>query len=222
MTLIALAPDMIGAQAAIPGPVPDDPAAVAMFTAHRIDDTLSQLAHGCERLCAAREAGDLGLRDYHVAHLRHHLAEALEGCHQLTGNVDAHYPVEAAELKTLTQTIGLAENDTIGGQLDLSVSVTSRAKTATFAHLLETVLYHCGHASRHADAMAEPGTSLAEWEFNADHAEPHTAGALEHTKKLAVHVRDNYPAEAKWLKRLDEDEDVTDMAATIGGQAGRD
>jgi predicted ABC-type ATPase/2'-5' RNA ligase len=88
-------------------PVPDDKTAVAMFTAHRLDDTARELAHATERMQAAREAsGDL--RRYHSAHIARHLQNALDATHYLAQNLKEHYAPEARELETVRQTIGLA------------------------------------------------------------------------------------------------------------------
>lgn len=173
-------------------PVPDDPDAVSMFTAHRVDDILRQLAHASERMQAARAAAaDPGLRGYHCARIARHLGAALDAGHYLAANIRGHYPAEAAELDTVADTVGLAK------------AVSGEAKAATTAHLLETTLHELTHGSRHAEAMLT-GTPDAEWEFNASHCEKHLGGAVEHAGKLAQHFRDNYPAEGKWLAGLDE------------------
>jgi len=169
-------------------PVPDDKTAVVMFTAHRVDDTLHELAHASERMTAARKAAG-GLRGYHCGHVARHLQNALDAAHDLAANIREHYPAEAAELEQVRQHIGLAE------------AVSSGAKAATTAHLLETTLHELTHGKRHADAMLA-GTPDAEWEFNADHAAKHLGGAAEHAGKLAEHFADNYPDEARWLAEL--------------------
>jgi len=185
-------PDPPDGTSQAPGlPVPGDETAISMFTAHRLDDTSRHLAHASKRLHAARSAaGDL--RAYHCAHVAYHLHQALESSHGLVSNIGEHYPAEAAELGALTATIGLGR------------SVSDAAKSATTAHLLETVLYHEAHASRHAQAMLDDPEPDDVWEFNADHAVTHTAGAVEHAAKLTGHFRDNYPAEAGWLAGLDK------------------
>lgn len=103
----------LAAQAAGPvpasegGPVPADRTAVAMFTAHRLDEAAQQLAHATERLQAARGAsGDL--RAYHSGHVARHLGNALEAGHLLAANLREHYPAEGAELDATTEAIGLA------------------------------------------------------------------------------------------------------------------
>ena len=78
-----------------------------------------------------------------------------------------NYPAEARELDALSKTMGLA------------VSVSPDAKVATFAHLLQTVLYHMAHAKRHALVMLNPDPD-AVWRFNYDHADTHLKGAIEH------------------------------------------
>lgn len=88
-------------------PVPDDPAAVSIFTAHRVDEIIHKLAHATQRMEAARSAsGDL--RKYHAARVAGHLKAALDAGHDLAANVRAHYPDEAAELEQVKQTVGLA------------------------------------------------------------------------------------------------------------------
>jgi predicted ABC-type ATPase len=54
-----------------------------------------------------------------------------------------------------------------------------------------------------------------EWDFDAQHCESHLAGAAEHAGKLAVHLTDNYPAEARWLTGPS---DTAQLAGTISGQ----
>jgi hypothetical protein len=167
---------------------PADPAAVALFTAHRVGDTLHALAHATQRMKAARAAtGDL--RAHHSDAVRGHLADALNHGHQLVTHIRGHYPAEAAELEQVRQHIGLAK------------AVSGAAKTATTAHLLETVLHEETHGIRHADAMTGDPDDDEVWGFNADHAEKHLGGAVEHAGKLADHFRDNYPEVAKWLPR---------------------
>jgi hypothetical protein len=63
--------------------------------------------------------------------------------------------------------------------------------------------------------MLRPEPKLV-WDFNADHARKHLKGAQEHIDKLAEHVADNYPGEAKWLrllKRLQDGHLATDEPA---------
>jgi hypothetical protein len=113
---------------------------------------------------------------------------------------------------------GLANVGTVSAQvLGLAKAVSEDAKAATTAHLLETTLHELAHAGRHAQALTE-GTGTTEWSFNADHAEKHLGGAVEHAGKLRQHLRDNYPAEAKWLNGLDE---VTADAGDGGKQHAR-
>ncbi len=190
-------------------PVPADKTAVAMFTAHRLDDTLGQLAHATERMRAARAAGPVALGRYHAGHITRHLQNALDSGHYLADNIRAHYPASARELEAVKQTVGLA------------AAVSGDAKAATTAHLLETTLHELTHGRRHAGQMMR-ATPDAEWEFNADHAEKHLGGAVEHARKLAEHFADNYPEEARWLAQLhregDEGEDGKQHARYSGGK----
>ncbi len=172
-------------------PVPDDKTDVSMFTAHRLDDLIGQLSHAAERMQAARATSSPDLRAYRASHIRRHLGDALEAAHLLIENIRGHYPAEAAELEQVKQHVGLAK------------SLTPEVKAATTAHLLETTLHECTHGVRHAEAMLKTDPADV-WEFNADHAEKHLSGAVEHASKLAAHFRDNYPDEAKWLAGLDE------------------
>jgi hypothetical protein len=170
--------------------VPDDPAAVAIFTAHRLDDTARHLSHASERLDAARGASG-ALRPYHLGHCAHQLAAALLSAHQLAGNIKDHYHGEAEELAKLTSTIGLAR------------AVSDQARTATTAHLVQTTCSHLGHTIRHVRAMQDdPDPDV--WAFNHAHASTHLAGATEHVAKLRAHFRDNYAAgEGRWLADLE-------------------
>lgn len=180
-------------------PVPDDKTAVAMYTAHRVDDCGKHLAHASERLDAARKAGGGSvLRGYHMAHAAHHLDDAHTSAHQLAANLRAHYPAEGAELDALMGVVGLA------------VSVSQDAKTATTSHLTQTICNHLAHTLRHVQAMADDPDAKV-WSFNADHAEIHLAGAREHVAKLTDHLTDNYPSEAGYLAGLGPE--------TISGQA---
>lgn len=170
--------------------VPDDPTAVAIFTAHRLDDTARHLSHASERLDAARGASG-ALRPYHLGHCARQLAAALLSAHQLAGNIKDHYPGEAGELAKLTATIGLAR------------AVSPAAKTATTSHLAQTVCSHLGHTIRHVQAMQDDPDPTV-WAFNHDHASTHLSGAAEHVAKLHAHFRDNYAAgEGRWLAELE-------------------
>ena len=174
-----------------PGPAPGDRTAISMFTAHRLDGTLRELSHATQRMQAARDAPTGDLRAYHSRHVFYHLERALQAGHELTANIRAHYPAEAAELEQVKQAVGLAK------------SLTPGMKAATTAHLTETVLHEETHGVRHARPMTEtePGDV---WEFNCDHAERHLAGALEHARKLTEHFADNYPDVAGLLDELEE------------------
>lgn len=170
--------------------LPATPAAAsAMMTAHRVDDALSEVAHALERVTALRAARDRGQRRYQAIHLDNHMSHALNNVHELIANLRAHYPAEAAELEALKQTIGLAK------------AVGTAAKAATTAHLTETLAHELAHAKRHAVLLLHPGKA---WEFNLEHARRHVDGAHEHVVKLGQHLIDNYPAEGRWLKRLQQ------------------
>ncbi len=175
-------------------PTPGDKVSKAMYTSHRVDDVIAQLAHASERLGEAKRVKSL--RAYQMVHVNNHLSMALDDLHNLVSSVRKNYLPEARELAALNKTIGLA-----------GVSVSKDAKVATFAHLLETMLYHLAHAKRHSEQMISPDP-VAVWEFNYDHAEQHIKGGLEHAFKMARHLRDNYPEEAKWLKKLVDIEDT--------------
>jgi hypothetical protein len=169
-------------------PLPPTPGtARAIFTAHRIDDMANGLAHTHERLDAAYKSP--ALRGYHMIHVSNHLNDVLNDQHLLVASVHKNYPAEAKELDALGKVIGMA------------AAVSSDAKAATFAHLLQTIGYHLGHAKRHADLMLDPNP-VKEWKFNFDHAHVHAKGAYEHVLKLGQHVMDNYPDEAKALEDL--------------------
>lgn len=189
-------------------PLPPPPKKTApMMTAHRIHDMKSSLAHACERMDAARAAKDPALRKYEVLHIRNHLTKTLCAGHMLADNLRRNYRAEGRELDATMQVLGLAK------------SLSPVMKAATTAHLLETTLNECTHASRHADLMSKtepPG----EWEFNADHCQKHLGGALEHAVKLGIHICDNYPAEARLLTELDrmgEDAEAYIKAAAPAG-----
>lgn len=172
-------------------PVPAEKTAKAMYSAHRVDEMVGQLAHARERLTAAHRAPDDATRDYHMKHVANHLTKVLENAHQLAGNFRDNYPAEGGELDAMSKVMGLAR------------SLSPDAKAATTAHLLQTVMYDATHAKRHSDVMvARPGTP-ALWQFNHDHADKHAKSALAHAHKLAAHLKDNYPAEGGWLKKLE-------------------
>jgi hypothetical protein len=193
-------------------PVPDDPTAIAMFTAHRVDDAGKHLAHASERLNAANDAtGDL--RAYHLGHVGHHLAGAHASAHQLAANLRDHYPAEGAELDELTGVVGLAR------------AVSEDAKTSTTAHLVQTVCNHLAHTIRHVQAMTDDPDPVVS-AFNAEHARTHLVGAAEHVGKINGHLRDNYPAEARFLAGVEKPGEggAQQHAGTITGQldlAGR-
>lgn len=173
-------------------PVPHDKTAAAMFTAHRTGDIINQMSHAAERVVAAQKATTPELRRYHSVHIANHVTLATRAAHQLRDNLKRNYPAEARELDKLNEVARC------------SAAVSPKARTASFAHLVQTVLYNLGHAKRHADALLDdsPGNQDV-WRFNLDHASRHVNGTIEHALKLAEHLRDNYPAEAHWLKVLE-------------------
>lgn len=180
--------------------IPVPKSASAMYVAHRVDDLTHSLAHARERLGAARDSKVQGFRNYTVLHVGNHLSKGLDDAHQLVTCLQENYPAEAREFATLLKTMGLAR------------SLSSDAKVATTAHLLQTVFYHMGHAKRHTETMRVKPGAPAVWDFNAEHAERHLDGAAEHVFKLARHLRDNYPEVARWLTMLDHDTDYTNAA----------
>ena len=161
-----------------------------MYTAHRINNLLLYLSHAAERLIQAKQSK--AMRGYHMIHVNNHLSHGLNEAHDLVANVRKNYFPEARELDALGKTMGLSK------------SVSTDAKVATFAHLLQTLLYHEAHAKRHALLMLDPDPEPV-WRFNYDHVYRHLKGAIEHAYKLAQHVQDNYPDEAKWLNDLSQD-----------------
>lgn len=178
-------------------PVPDDPDAVSMYSAHRLDRAMHELTHAVERMQEAQKASGK-LRVYYTSNIARHVQNALDTMHYLMVNIQEHYPAEAAELEQLKQTLGLAK------------SVSDDAKIATTAHLLGSVLNELTHASRHVKAMLADTPDSKEWEFDAQHCARHLDGAVEHTGKLTVHFTDNYPAEARWLAGLKAITDAAD------------
>jgi GNAT superfamily N-acetyltransferase len=111
-----------------------------------------------------------------------------------------------------------------GGPVDMAKSVSSTAKAASFAHLLQSIAYDASHTQRHSKAMLAD-TDETCWQFDADHAEKHMHGTAGHVHKLAELIHDNYPAEEKWLGKLTAKEDlstVSDGALELGiaGQLG--
>lgn len=173
-------------------PVPHDKTAAAMFTAHRTGDIINQMSHAAERVIAAQKASTPALRHYYSIHIANHATLATRSAHQLAEAMRRNYPAETRELDRLNEVASC------------SASVSPKAKVASFAHLVQTILYNLGHAKRHADALLDdnPGDEKV-WQFNLDHASRHINGTLEHALKFAEHLRDNYPAEAHWLKVLE-------------------
>jgi len=185
-----------GAQPHLIPPTPAD--AKAIMTAHRVDDMLGSVNHATERVIELKKAKTPDERRYRSIHLDNHMSRALDQVHGLMQNLRTNYPAEAAELAALKQTLGLAK------------AVGTTEKTATTAHLTATVANELAHAKRHSITMLRPEPAAA-WEFNFGHAASHLEGARKHIVKLAEHIRDNYPAEARWLSGLQEDR--TELAA---------
>lgn len=194
-------PDFPGSKIIPLPPVPRP--AKEMFTAHRIDDMLRHFAHANERLVAAKKSKPM--RAYHMIHVSNHLTHALDTGHGLVDSLKLNYPAENKEFEQLNKTMLLAK------------SVSPECKEATFAHLLQTVLYETAHAKRHVDCMLDPDPE-AVWLFNWDHAASHAQGGIKHCFKLAEHIRDNYPKEAKYFDELNRAEDPEDpyTALTAG------
>ena len=139
----------LAAQATADGP--DDPAA-AMATARHLHDTAQHLASASGHLDKAREAPP-GDPDGHISETARHLDGALTSAHDLAAHLRDRYPAEGADLDALTETIGLAR------------SVSDQAKTATTAHLTQTICNHLGHTIAHVEAMRDDpdrrcGTSM--------------------------------------------------------------
>ena len=136
-----------------------------------------------------------------------HLDGALASAHDLAAHLRASYPAEGSDLDALTETIGLAR------------SVSDQAKTATTAHLTQTICNHLGHTIEHVKAMGDdPDPEVRE--FNADHARTHLDGAIEHVGKLTRHLRSNYPAEAGHLADLKGPGRSARRWRNVSGQAG--
>jgi HK97 family phage portal protein len=168
----------------------------AIFTAHRIDETLGHLSHTVERLQAARAARDEDTRAYETDRVATDMGSAQLATQRLVRNVQQNYPREAAELDRITK---LATP--VAAR---AVSLSPAHKTATFAHLLATILYNEAHAYRHAQVMTGETGDKVMWNFDADHCASHATQALEHAHKLADHICANYPSEAQLLARLRE------------------
>lgn len=182
-------------------PVPDDRTAAAMFTAHRLNDILTELAHASERMLVMRKTGG-ELRHYHGMHFLNHMTEVLDQAGLLKDNMLRNYPAEAEQWRAIVKVMNLA------------VAVNPPAKAASFAHLLQTIMYDGAHAEQHAQAMLADQTD-PEWTFDADHAAKHMHGAREHALKLAGHIRDNYPAEWHWLHELVLAEDLSNISLQV-------
>jgi hypothetical protein len=106
LSLAAQVPGPDGADTA--GDVPDDKTAVAMATAHLLDDTARHLAHASGRLDAAIQASPGELADHHMARCARSLDGAHKSAHDLAAHLRARYPAEGAELDALTGVVGLA------------------------------------------------------------------------------------------------------------------
>jgi 2'-5' RNA ligase len=159
-----------------------------MTTARHLHDTGRHLASASGHLDAAREA-PAGDPDDHIGRCAASLDGAHASAHHLAAHLRSHYPAEGADLDALTSTIGLAR------------SVSDQAKTATTAHLTQTICNHLGHTIAHVKAMGDdPAPKVRE--FNWQHARTHLDGAAEHAGKLSHHLTDNYPAEGRHLAAL--------------------
>ena len=166
---------------------PDGPPA-ALVTARHLRDTSRHLAAASGHLDAAREA-KAGDPDDRIGQCATSLDAAHASAHKLAAHLRDSYPSEGVELDKLTGTIGLA------------VSVSDQAKTATTAHLTQTICNHLGHTIAHVKAMGDdPDPEVRK--FNWEHARTHMDGAIEHAGKLTHHLRDNYPDEAGHLAAL--------------------
>lgn len=172
--------------------VPNDRNAIAIHTAHRLSDVITNLAYASGRLRAARSSsGDL--QQYHTSHAAAHVQRALDAAHALADNLRRHYPREGAELDALSKAISLAR------------ALSEDAGIATTAHLAESVVHHTAHGTRHIRAMLTPDGSDALYRFNHKHAVTHVSSALDHARRLAGHLADNpdrYPHESRHLARL--------------------
>ena len=148
----------------------------------------SHLTAASGHLDAAREAG-AGDPDDHLGQCAASLGGAHASAHKLAAHLRDRYPAEGADLDALTSTIGLAR------------SVSDQARTATTAHLTQTICNHLGHTIAHVKAMGDDPVPKVR-EFNWQHARTHLDGADEHAGKLTRHLRSNYPDEAKHLADL--------------------
>src|ERR1039458_5615974 len=122
-----------------PAAAPDAP---AMTTARHLHDTGRHLSSASGHLDAAREA-KAGDPDDRIGQCAASLDGAHASAHKLAAHLRSHYPREGSDLDALCTTIGLA------------VSVSDQAKTATTAHLTQTICNHLGHTIAHVKAMGD-------------------------------------------------------------------
>jgi hypothetical protein len=164
-------------------------ATAALVTVRRLGDLSQHLEAAAGHLEAARAASGEQRQD-HSAHVAAHLAGALAAGHDLAANIrGGQYPGEADELAATARAIGLAK------------ALSEDTRAATMAHLLQTVLYDAGHASRHAEALAGQGSARL-FTFNSAHCAKHVNSAVSHAAKLRHHLEQNYPPERQWMARL--------------------
>ena len=149
------------------------------MTARHLHDTGRHLTAASGHLDAAREA-KAGDQDGHIGKCAASLDGAHASAHKLADHLRGQYPDEGRDLDALTGTIGLA------------VSVSDQARTATTAHLTQTICNHLGHTIEHVKAMGDdPEPEVRK--FNGEHARTHMDGAIEHVGKLTRHLRSKLP-----------------------------
>ena len=93
-------------------------------------------------------------------------------------------------------------------------STSNQDKVNTTAHLVQTIGNHLSHTHRHFQQMLKSQTK-AQRDFNADHANTHLNGAIEHVQKLTDHLATNYPKESKELKTLEQTVPRTDQTTSV-------
>jgi len=175
-------------------PLPEQPTAHHMIIAHRIDNMNNTLQHAKQRAAeASKVCGDNTLRRYHLGHVIRALDDAKSECNDLSRALPGEYDGEAKELAAVQK------GATLRGK-----ALNGQQKMATFAHLLDSVAHNIAHSQRHAES-ASGDRSAAEAGFDMEHLHTHLDASLEHAVKLAKHVRDNYPAEWKYLAKLQDD-----------------
>lgn len=83
-------------------------------------------------------------------------------------------------------------------------SPSSHHKATTLAHLLHTAANQLGHTKTHHVSMGKPSNSPKGKQLDYEHSGTHLDGGIEHIQKAIDHVRANYPAEARELKKLEK------------------